>query len=201
MADLKETDEPVEKAGMVPKGGSARLRSKIVSGRRKAYDRLMRSDPYKYGKPRGPLRRGLAGRLGIRKSSDPLSTLYGEIEKARGLIPGGKSSKLLRSIAARAHKDPTNAKLARAYRYLAHRTVGERGKGVYKSALVDLGSVIEKARGLMPRGVLPGGGARRLQTALRRNTKVPRGAGNAATLKRARALSALRYMGVRGRRK
>ncbi len=41
--------EEIEKArgkGLVPKGGSARLRGKVLGARKKTLDRIYRSDPY-----------------------------------------------------------------------------------------------------------------------------------------------------------
>lgn len=119
MAGLKETDEPVEKAGMLPKRGSARsaehmdrragahyrnnglkwLARRAIGQRKRADDGFSRGmdrggrilDSVKY-----------LARRSVRKSTDPLATLYTEIEKARGkgLIRGGSSrlaSKLMRA--------------------------------------------------------------------------------------------------------
>lgn len=128
MADLKETDEEVEKAGkgMLPRGGSKRMLGSISARYRgggmtaanvSRKDRLRR------------LHAGLRART-VRKSSDPLTTLYAEIEKARGkgLIRGG-SKRLQRKMQGRAYGSQEwswgtarGARAHRANKYLATRT-------------------------------------------------------------------------------
>mgnify|MGYP001558862091 CR=1 FL=1 len=64
-----EAGDDEEKGGMVPRGGSKRMRGKVLATRKRAYERLYRSDPYKLGGKRGAgaLRRGFLGRLGFRR--------------------------------------------------------------------------------------------------------------------------------------
>lgn len=47
--ELYTAIEKAQGKGMVPKGGSARLRAKVLGARRKTYDRLYRSNPNKLG--------------------------------------------------------------------------------------------------------------------------------------------------------
>ncbi|MCL4715473.1 MAG: hypothetical protein KJZ75_11230 [Hyphomonadaceae bacterium] len=87
MAELKETDEVVEKAGKgLIRGGSARTarqfeRKGAALFRRNDFKSWKRGGRYEAAALR------LAGR--VRKSADPLAELETAIEKARGLLPGG----------------------------------------------------------------------------------------------------------------
>lgn len=92
MADLKETDEPVEKAGPTRKPTIyAALRTKL--GREPTHNEL-KADVRRILSD-GTAERAAAGKLSfqrrsraprIRKSSDPLTALYAEIEKAKPLL-------------------------------------------------------------------------------------------------------------------
>lgn len=130
MADkLVETDEEVEKAGMVPKGGSARFRRRVDNAHRKTMDRQNRARPYgdfKIASPRiFPKRR-------VRKSTTPLSDLYTAIEKARRLMPKGGSSKLRNRLWTKREKlaralgfdGAKGRRIGRATSYLARRRQG-----------------------------------------------------------------------------
>lgn len=100
MDAIEALDEAIEKAGMVPKGGSARLRRRVMDARKKTYERIYRSDPYSSKGVRVASARIFPK---IRKSNDApsaLDQLDEAIEKARGLIVGGSRANYKRAVDA-----------------------------------------------------------------------------------------------------
>lgn len=97
MADLIETDEEVEKAGkgLIPRGGSKRMLRNVAAtgrgGRKTPQYTMARYLASRTGQ-RSKLRADRDGYQRLKKSTDPLSTLYAEIEKARGKVLHGSSS-------------------------------------------------------------------------------------------------------------
>ena len=126
MADkLIETD--VEKAkggGLMPRGGSKRMLRYVAGtgkgGRKTPQYRMARFLASRTGE-RGKLRSDRDGYQHLKKSADPVETLYAEIEKARGLLPKGGSSKMLR-VAQRRLSDPADR--SRLGGYLENRYKG-----------------------------------------------------------------------------
>ena len=86
--------------------------------------------------------------LRVRKSTDPIETLYAEIEKARGMIRGGSSKMRNRADAAFRHGHGgkhSDAALAHAKRYLGNRAA----KGYYWNKVVG-GSHVLRLRDQRP---------------------------------------------------
>lgn len=136
MTKLIETDEKVEKAGMIPRGGSMKLRrrlwdkrEKLESGRRAGGGaegkRIGRATAYLSQRFRGGgfIDRGHrpVGRRGVYKSLTALDTA---ISKARGLIPKGGSSKLSRRMGKRHKSGEPGLRPAIAQTYLLGRRTG-----------------------------------------------------------------------------
>lgn len=86
---LRELDEAIEKAGKVTFRGKRMSRAQR---RKDAAGKGGESNLQRRG-GRLILRAGMGWRYGaqVRKSTDPVDTLYTEIEKARGLIRGGST--------------------------------------------------------------------------------------------------------------